>query len=83
MIQQKCAALKLRILKQPHLQVCDVIHDGPAFNRMTPRVDEMIVDLKTQKQHNKLRTQIRFENQNLTAITPMNLHYGKPEMQIW
>lgn len=48
MIQQKYAAVKLRILKNLHLQMRDVIHDGPAFNRVTFRVDEMIVDLKKQ-----------------------------------
>lgn len=46
-IQQKHAAGELRLLQRRHLQVCDVIHDGPALNRMTFRVDEVIVDLKT------------------------------------
>lgn len=47
--KQKSAASKLRMPAELHLQVCDVIHDGPAFDRMTLRVDEVIVDLNTQK----------------------------------
>lgn len=27
-------------------QVCDVIHDGPAFDRVALSVDEVVVDLK-------------------------------------
>lgn len=37
---------KLHILGKLYLQVCDVIHDGPAFNRMPLGVDEVIVDLR-------------------------------------
>lgn len=29
-----------------YLQVCDIIHDRPAFNRMPLSVDEVVVDLK-------------------------------------
>lgn len=39
--------VKAWMLKKPHLQVCDIIHDGPALDRMALRVDEMEVDLKT------------------------------------
>lgn len=31
---------------QLYLQVCDIIHDSPAFNRMPLSVDEVIVDLR-------------------------------------
>lgn len=50
------------MLTELHLQVCDVIHDGPAFNRMTLRVDEVIVDLNTQKQG------IKTMSENVMAI---------------
>lgn len=54
MFRQKYAALKLQILMEVHLQVCDIIHDGPAFDRMTLRVDEVKIDLKT-KMHKSSR----------------------------
>lgn len=31
--------------RRQFLQMCDVIHDGPAFDRMTLGVDEVKVDL--------------------------------------
>lgn len=34
------------ILMEMYLQVCDVIHDSPAFNRMPLSVNEVVVDLK-------------------------------------
>lgn len=42
-----------------HLQVCDIIHDGPAFDRMTLRVDEVKIDLKT-KTHksNRIKSEL-------------------------
>lgn len=57
MTRQEFAAGKLRMLKKLHLQVGDIIHDGPALNRMTPRVDEMIVDLK-HNEHNQNSDQV-------------------------
>lgn len=50
MFRQTYAALKLQMLMEVHLQVCDIIHDGPAFDRMTLRVDEVKIDLKTKTQ---------------------------------
>lgn len=29
-----------------YLQVCDIIHHRPAFNRMPLSVDEVVIDLK-------------------------------------
>lgn len=37
---------KLHIPEKLYLQVSDVIHDGPAFDRMPLSVDEVVVDLR-------------------------------------
>lgn len=34
------------ILMEMYLQVCDIIHDSPAFNCMPLSVNEVVVDLK-------------------------------------
>lgn len=38
--------ITLQIPEKVYLQVCDIIHDGPAFNRMSLSIDEVIVDLR-------------------------------------
>lgn len=42
--------LKHHILGWLHLQVCDIIHDSPGFNRTAFSVDEVIVDLRGQRE---------------------------------
>lgn len=54
-----------RKTKVCYAQVSDVVHDGPAFNRMTFRVDEVIVDLRGRQ------TNTREEETNtVTPATP-------------
>lgn len=48
--------------RRQFLQMCDVIHDGPAFDRMTLGVDEVKVDLG----------EIKKELHSETLSTPAN-----------
>lgn len=42
-----------------YLQVCDIIHHSPAFNRMPLSVDEVVIDLKDTRGHiNRERIQL-------------------------
>lgn len=51
--------IELHILGKLYSQVRDIIHDGPAFNRMPLGVDEVIVDLREVKYND---TELRTEN---------------------
>lgn len=55
------------MLGELYLQVCDIIHDSPAFNRMPLSVDEVIVDLRDRERerfHKRTKIQVYYEHSN-------------------